>query len=85
MTRIFTIAAATTVLITGTAFAEPRVMTEEEMDSVVAAGFDIVTPNKGNLVWAVENPTSGNPAGKAGLAAAGGLTKAIGAGGLTTR
>ena len=87
MKHILTSTAAAICLMSSAAFAAPSVMTDEQMDTLVAAGTAAtVTTKSGNLVWDVTNLENGigtNNGGKGRTQnAAGGLLNAAGKGGL---
>lgn len=81
--KLFTSVAAISMF-SSVAFAQPTLMTDEEMDSQVA-GANVVTPS-GNNVWTVTNlsPLEGYNNGGQGNTAvtAPGLLNAVEAGGL---
>lgn len=84
MTRTLATTAAALCLMTSAAFAEPTVMTDEQMELQVA-GANVVT-RSGNNVWTVTSldPLEGfNNGGQGNTAVtAPGLLKAVDAGGL---
>lgn len=84
MTRTIATSVTALCLMTSVASADPTMMTDEQMDSQVA-GATIETKS-GKIVWTLTSaspPMGSNNGGKGNTAkAAGGLTNAVGAGGL---
>jgi hypothetical protein len=83
MKHILTTTAAAICLMSSAAFAAPSVMTDEQMDSLVAAGALATIENRGgNIVWTVTGltpPAGTNNGGKGRTQnAAGGLLNAAG-------
>lgn len=82
MKHILTTTAAAICLMSSAAFAAPSVMTDEQMDSLVAAGATTIENRGGNVIWTVTGltpPAGTNNGGKGRTQnAAGGLLNAAG-------
>ena len=86
MKNVIATSAAALLMMSGVAFAQPTVMSDETMDALVAGTAATVTTKSGNLVWDVtdlENGIGTNNGGKGRTQnAAGGLVNAATKGGL---